>query len=101
MAGFLKRLFGAAANENTPQSSEPDESYKGVEVFARPDKEGSQWRVVGLLRKEVDGRTVERKFLRADLMADEATARTATVGKAKLIIDQNGDGLWQGGDRPV
>lgn len=49
MTGFLKRLFGSAANENEPQSDEPDEVYKEVELFARPVKEGGQWRIAGMI----------------------------------------------------
>lgn len=101
MTGFLKRLFGSAANENEPQSDEPDEVYKEVELFARPVKEGGQWRIAGMIRKRVDGTVVERKFVRADLLPDADAAKTATIGKAKLIVDQNGDGLWRGDDRAV
>jgi len=101
MTGFLKRLFGSAANENEPQSDEPDEVYNDVELFARPVKEGGQWRIAGMIRKQVDGTVVERKFVRADLLPDLDAARTATLGKAKLIVDQNGDGLWSGEDRTV
>ncbi|MCK5745995.1 MAG: transcriptional activator HlyU [Oricola sp.] len=101
MTGFLKRLFGSATNENTPQSDEPDEVYNEVELFARPVKEGGQWRIAGEIRKRIDGTLVERKFMRADLLPDADTAKTATLGKAKLIVDQNGDGLWRGEDRSV
>lgn len=103
MAGFLKRLFGGSSEggEAAPPSGDPDEVYKDVEVFARPVKEGGQWRVAGLLRKQVDGEAVERKFMRADLLPDEETARSTALGKARLIVDQNGDGLWRGEDRAV
>jgi len=101
MAGFLKRLFGAAANENEPPAGAPDEVYKDVEIFARPVKDGGQWRIAGRLQKDVGGETVERKFVRADLLPDEAGAKSATLGKARLIIDQNGDSLWSGEDRMV
>lgn len=101
MTGLFKRLFGQAANANEPSASEPDEVYAGVELFARPVKEGGQWRVAGSMRKEVDGTVVERKFVRADLMPDADSAKVATLGKARLIIDQNGDSLWRGEDRAV
>lgn len=101
MAGLFKRLFGGAANENTPAPGTPDEVYKGVEIFARPAKEQGQWRIGGTLKKEVAGAAVERRFLRADLLNDEASARAATIGKAHLIIDQGGDSLFAGEDRMV
>jgi hypothetical protein len=101
MTGFLKRLFGSAANENTPPVGKPDEVYKDVEVYAQPQKEGGQWRVAGLLKKLVEDRTVERRFMRADLLPDKEAAATAALGKARLIIDQNGASLWTGEDRMV
>ena len=101
MSGFFKRLFGSAANQNEPPSGEPDEVYKDVEVFARPVKEESQWRIAGMLKKTIGGETVERRFMRADLLPDEGSAKSATLGKARLIIDQNGDSLWSGEDRMV
>ena len=101
MTGFFKRLFGAPANQNEPPAGEPDEVYKDVEVFARPVKEGAQWRIAGTLKKATDGAAAERRFLRADLLPDEASAKQATIGKARLIIDQNGDSLWSGEDRMV
>lgn len=101
MTGFFKRLFGSAANQNEPQAGGPDEVYNGVEIFARPVREGSQWRIAGLLRKQVDGEPIERRFMRADLLPDEGTATSATLGKARLIIDQNGPSLWAGEDRPI
>lgn len=101
MAGFFKRLFGSAANENEPQGNDPDEVYKEVELFARPVGEGGQWRVAGMLRKQIDGEAVERNFVRADLLPDKETARSMTLDKARMIIDQNGDSLWRGEDRMV
>jgi len=101
MSGFFKRLFGSPANQNEPPAGEPDEVYKDVEVFARPVKEGGQWRIAGTLKRSVDGETVERRFLRADLLPDEGSAKSATLGKARLIIDQNGSSLWSGEDRMV
>lgn len=101
MTGFLKRLFGSPANQNEPPVGEPDEVYQGIEVFALPVKEGGQWRIAGTLKRTVDGETVERRFMRADLLPDEASAKSATLGKARLIIDQNGASLWSGEDRPV
>jgi hypothetical protein len=47
MTGFFKRLFGSPANQNEPPTGEPDEVYKDVEMFARPVKEGGQWRIAG------------------------------------------------------
>ncbi len=106
MAGFLKRLFGGGdGGEAAPSqaaSGAPDEEYKGVEVRALPEKEGGQWRVAGTLTRVDGDDTQTRRFLRADLMQSRDQAVTASIEKARLIIDQNGEMLWQGDpDRPV
>lgn len=105
MAGFFKKLFGGgdAGDGTNPSGGEPNEIYKGVEIRAIPVKEsGGQWRIAGTLTKEIDGQATARQFVRADLVQDKADAILTSVNKAKLIIDQNGEGIWQGDpDRPV
>ena len=91
MAGFFKRLFGGGSGDAAPD--EPAETYKGIAITVAPKREADgQWRVAGSLRR--DGRT--RPFLRADLLASREAAAEASLSKAKLIIDQNGESLWAG-----
>lgn len=105
MAGFFKKLFGGsdAGEGAAPGSAEPNEIYKGVEIRANPAKEsGGQWRIAGTVTKEIEGQAVTRQFVRADLVQDKADAILTSVNKAKLIIDQNGEAIWQGDpNRPV
>ena len=104
MAGFLKRLFGGGeADAGDAAQRAPDLEYKGVEVRATPIKEpDGQWRLAGTLTKVVDDAPVPRQFLRADLMPSKDQAASSALEKARLIIDQNGDGLWRGDlSRPV
>ncbi|MEM8541375.1 MAG: HlyU family transcriptional regulator [Pseudomonadota bacterium] len=105
MAGFFKRLFGGndEGEGANPANAEPNETYKGVEIRANPVKEsGGQWRIAGTVTKEVDGQRITRQFVRADLVQDKTEAIVTCVNKAKLIIDQNGEGIWRGDlDRPV
>ena len=104
MAGFLKRLFGGDGGQGgDPADRAPDAEHKGVEIRAAPVKEaGGQWRVAGTLTRQVDGEIVTRSFLRADLMTSRDEAASASLDKARLIIDQNGDQLWKGDmSRPV
>ena len=105
MAGFFKKIFGGGdgPSASDPASAEPNEVYKDVEIRANPAKEsGGQWRIAGTLTKTIDGEPVVRQFVRADLVQDQKEAIVASVNKAKLIIDQNGDAIWRGeADRPV
>ena len=103
MAGFFSRLFGGGGNAGDATPAEPDETYKDIEIRAMPQPDGGQWRVGGQLTKVVDGAPITRRFMRADVMNSKEEAAVASIGKAKLIIDQNGDFLWKGDDldKPV
>ena len=104
MAGFLKRLFGGGGDAaGAPADQAPDAEHKGVEIRAVPIRESDgQWRIAGTLTKVIDGAPATRRFMRADLLASRDMAVSSSVDKAKLIIDQNGDHLWQGDlDRPA
>lgn len=101
MTGFFKKLFGGGQTNNAVGSGEPDEVYKDISIHATPENDGGQWRVSGTIVKMIDGEAVKRRFMRADLLPSEQEAKAVSIGKAKLIIDQNGDLLWQGDmDRP-
>ncbi len=105
MAGFFKKLFGGGDEDGGGDAAgaEPNEIYIGAEIRANPVKEsGGQWRIAGTITKEIDGQQVTRRFVRADLVQDKSEAVLTCVNKAKLIIDQNGESIWQGDpDRPV
>ena len=98
MAGLLKRLFGGGDQKSSdPADQKPNEIYKHVEIRASPIKEsGGQWRVAGTLTKSINGMTATRKFIRADLVQSQDEAIKASVNKAKMIVDQNGSGIWDG-----
>ncbi|MEO0543118.1 MAG: HlyU family transcriptional regulator [Pseudomonadota bacterium] len=98
MAGFFSRLFGGGGNATDAVPETPDETYKDVEIRAMPQADGGQWRVGGQLTKTIDGVPITRKFMRADILNSREEAAVASIGKAKLIIDQNGDFLWKGDD---
>lgn len=104
MVGIFKRMFGGGGSgEDDPSARAPDEVYEGVEIRAAPVKEADgQWRLAGTLSKTVDGATITRRFLRADLLASRDLAVSSSLAKARLIIDENGDRLWTGDtDRPT
>lgn len=100
MAGFFKRLFGGG--DDASAAPEPAVTYKGIEITPAPMKEeGGNWRIAGHLTRPGDP-PATRRFMRADLLPGRDAAVEASIGKAKLIIDQNGEQLWTGDpDRPV
>lgn len=88
MAWFSK-LFGGKTGE-APEAPAAAEEYKGFRITPKPVRDGGQYRVAARIEK--DGRVHE--LIRADTMAslDEATAMSA--GKARQVIDEQGERLF-------
>lgn len=87
---LLSRLFGRGS---APKGPEPD-LYQGYEITPCPAKDGGQYRVSAIIRKEVGGEMKEHKLVRADTMSDLDEATTVSLRKAKQLIDEQGEGLF-------
>ena len=85
---LFKRLFGGAAEEA------PADTYKGYRITPRPMREGSDYRVAARIEKEVDGTMRTHNLTRADTVSGKDTADELSIMKAKQLIDQIGDHLF-------
>lgn len=84
---ILKRLFGGgSASAPEPKS----ETYKDFTITPTPIREGSRYRISALIEK--DGKT--HTLIRADVLEDLNAANEASVGKAKQMIDEQGERLF-------
>ena len=89
---WLKKIFGGGeASANAGAARE----YKGYSITATPIKEGGQFRLAGMISKEIGGVVKEHKFVRADLFTGKDEAVQFAFVKGELIIDQSGDGMFQ------
>ena len=86
---WLKKIFGGGASK--PGAAQ---EYKGYSIVATPIKEGGQWRLAGVITKEIGGVAKEHKFVRADLFSSKEEAEQFAFVKAQLIIDQSGEGMF-------
>ena len=85
---WLAGLFGGgASNDQEPQRPEPT-SYEGHLIYPMPRKEGGQWLTAGLITREIDGEVKEHPFIRADKHGSQQEAADFSIIKAKQIIDQ-------------
>lgn len=84
---LLSKLFGGG-NGAAPKA-EPIE-YKGFSITPAPAKEGSRYRIGAMVEK--DGKS--HHLIRADTLDDAQSADEASVNKAKQLIDQVGDALF-------
>lgn len=85
---LLSRLFGGGGGAKPP-AAEP-ETYKGFTIHPEPIREGQVFRISARIEK--DGRS--HTLIRADTLADRDGAVTASLGKARQLIDEQGDRLF-------
>lgn len=92
MASFLSRLFGSKSASEAPSNAE---DYKGYRVTPAPRKEGGQYRVAAVIEKLSDGATLRHDMIRADLTASLDEATSISLAKARQMIDQQGDKIFE------
>jgi hypothetical protein len=86
---ILSRLFGGGASKEEAPSAAAEE-YEGFAITPAPAKTGGGWRIGATIEK--DGR--RHDLIRADTLGDRDAAVEASVMKARQIIDQQGDRLF-------
>jgi len=106
MASFLSNILsmfsgGGASNADAGKTSAAppaSQSYNDCQIFAVPQREGSQFRLAGRIEKQVNGETLVRTFIRADVFSSVDDAIETTFRKAQQIIDQHGSSLFADGE---
>ena len=90
---FLSALFGRLAGAPAQKVPEPVE-YKGFVIRAAPYKNAGQYQTAGVIEREVGGVRKEHRFIRADAFASYDDAVTFTLGKARQIVDLQGERMF-------
>ena len=90
--GFLSRLFGSGPGAEPAPAAE--EIVEGVRVIATPMPEGGQFRLAATLQKEIGGEMREHRLIRADLFQTRDEAASMAVAKARQVIAEQGDRLF-------
>jgi hypothetical protein len=95
---FLKRLFGRGEAGSSEEKAEPKAAatleHEGYLIRATPFKEAGQWQLCGVISKEIGGAVKEYRFIRADRFTDVDTAAEMVLLKARLIISEQGDRMF-------
>lgn len=108
MASFFSNIIsiftGGASQTGTEKSAGPAVSaepqmHGGCTIHATPQREGNQFRLMGRIEKDVNGETLVRNFIRADVFTSSDDAVESTFRKAQQIIDQNGPSLFGDGEK--
>lgn len=90
---FLKKLLGLGGGDK-PTASSAREDYKGYAIEAAPYPAEGQYQVAGVIAKDIEGVRKEHKFVRADRFASKEEAASFCLVKARQIVDQNGDRMF-------
>jgi len=90
---FFKKLFGGGSAASAP-AREPVE-HEGFTIVPQPIPDGGQFRLGATISKEIDGEMKEHKLIRADLFPSEDQCADYAVTKAKQVIKEQGDRLFQ------
>jgi hypothetical protein len=93
---FWKKLFGGGGGGDGPGAaaeSAPVE-YRGFTIRAAPYPEAGQYQTAGLITKMVGGEVKEHRFVRADRYPSLDVATEFSLGKARQIIDEQGERLF-------
>ncbi|MGJ8602716.1 MAG: HlyU family transcriptional regulator [Marivita sp.] len=90
---FLKKLFGGGGSAKTPPSM-PSETHNGFTITAAPVNDGGTWRIGARIEKEIDGEVKSHFMMRADTLQSFDDAAKASVDKARMLVDQQGDRIF-------
>ncbi|WP_299349738.1 HlyU family transcriptional regulator [uncultured Shimia sp.] len=93
---FLKKLFGGGGNSTQDAPDIEPVDYNGYSIFPEPINEGSVFRISARIEKDIDGEIKTQKLIRADTVNSVEAANDMSVNKAKQVIDERGDKLFEG-----
>lgn len=93
LGNLLKTLFGGSNGSKEP-SKTVSVTHDAYQIIAEPQSAGGQWQVRGRIEKEVDGEVKSHIFIRADTLPNETEAANEMIRKARLMIDQQGDAIF-------
>jgi hypothetical protein len=96
---FFAKLFGrsGADADATPAAEASASEYNGYTIRPAPRRQGSAWLLAGVIVKAFPDGVKEHAFVRADTFSGRDEAVAFAVTKAKQIIDERGDRIFDAG----
>jgi len=91
---FWKSLFGGSSAESQEAKPSAPVEYNGFIIRAAPYKSEGQYQTAGIVEKEINGVRKEHKFIRADRHASYDDAVEFSLAKARQIVDQVGERVF-------
>lgn len=89
---LFSKLFGGGGGGKSaaPQPVE----YNGFHIIPEPMGADGGFRLAARIEREVNGETRSHHLIRADVIRDRAEAEKAAIEKAKQMIDQQGERIF-------
>jgi hypothetical protein len=94
LKAMFGRLGGGAKSDDEAPAAAPVEEYKGYRIQAAPYKAGGQYQTAGLIEKGTNGDVRQHRFVRAETHPSLEDAVAFSTRKAKQIIDEQGDRIF-------
>jgi len=86
---LFSKLFGGG------NTSEPEPvTYEGFDIFPEPMAEGGKYRLSARIEKIIGGAHKTHQVVRADVFASRDEAESLSVAKAKQVIDEQGERIF-------
>jgi hypothetical protein len=92
--GLFRNLFGGGAAAEVPAKAETPTEYNGYLIHPALRRQGSGWLIAGSITKAFPEGTREHQFIRADTFTVRADGVLFCIQKAKQIIDEQGDRIF-------
>ena len=92
---FLKSLFGGrGSGESLAETLGEPIEYNGFIIRAAPFKSEGQYQTAGIIAKDIGGLRKEHRFIRADRHVSLEDALSFSLAKAKKIVDEQGERVF-------
>ena len=86
---LFSKLFGGG------EKSAPEPvTYKGFNIFPDLIAEGGKYRLSARIEKTIDGNHQTHKVIRADVFDSRDQAEEFSITKAKQVIDEQGEHIF-------
>jgi hypothetical protein len=96
MFSKLKAMFGGGASEQ-PAAAAPEMEavdYNGYRIRPAPYRSNNQFQTAGVIEKDFPDGAKQHRFIRAETHPSLDDAAAFAISKAKQIIDQQGDRMF-------